>query len=355
MSIFDSASKKIHNLLGMTALGQKTKATALGVTLCSDEDALAVTDNAGSLTVDDGAGSLTVDSPGIPAGLGQTTMAASMSVAMANNQTAIPQSVASGANVTEGAVADAAVDTDTTGTLSGKLRGLVKLAVNYLTRFPAALGQGTMAQSLPVAIASNQSSVPVTDNAGSLTMDSPQLPAALGQGTMAQSMTVVLASNQTTLFFAASTVVQSFLGSNIGVNTTPYSVGDVLGTKQQLTTIVPSNDKTGCMLETIVITDNAMQRADLEVLIFRANPTASTLTNNVEASIHDDDLPNIIGRFDVVGSDYVDYATKSIATIYPKAMLISEASPQEFYFVLVIRGAHTYTGNALGITFIATV
>jgi hypothetical protein len=49
---------------------------------------------------------------------------------------------ANGADVTQGAIADAAVDTDTTGTVSGKLRGLVKLLVNLLSRLPAALAAG---------------------------------------------------------------------------------------------------------------------------------------------------------------------------------------------------------------------
>ena len=172
-------AQKVVNLLGMTALGQKTKATALGVTLASDEDALAVT------------------AAQLPAALGQGTMAQSMTVAVASNQSAVPVSVAAGSDVTEGNTSDAAVETDTTGTVSGKLRGLVKLAVNFLSRFPAALGQGTMAQSTPVAIASNQSAVTVADGAGSLTVDSTQLPASLGQGTEAQSMTVVLASDKT--------------------------------------------------------------------------------------------------------------------------------------------------------------
>ena len=68
-----------------------------------------------------------------------------------------------GGDVTQGAVADAAVITDANGTLSGKLRGLVKWAFE---RMPAALGQGTMAQSLPVAIASNQSAVPISVASG---------------------------------------------------------------------------------------------------------------------------------------------------------------------------------------------
>ena len=37
MSVFDTASKKIHNLLGMTTLGQKTMATSLGVAIASDQ------------------------------------------------------------------------------------------------------------------------------------------------------------------------------------------------------------------------------------------------------------------------------------------------------------------------------
>jgi hypothetical protein len=80
------------------------------------------------------------------------------------------------------------------------------------------LGQKTMANSTPVVIASDQTVIPVSDNAGSLTVDTPQLPAALvggrldenvgawlgstaptvGQKTMANSVPVVIASDQTT-------------------------------------------------------------------------------------------------------------------------------------------------------------
>jgi hypothetical protein len=49
------------------------------------------------------------------------------------------------------------------------------------TKTPA-LGQAVMGSSVPVAIASNQSVLPINDNAGSLTVDSTQLPAALVSG-----------------------------------------------------------------------------------------------------------------------------------------------------------------------------
>ncbi len=133
--------------------------------------------------------------------------------------------IADGADVVEGALADAAVTTDAAGTVSGKLRGLVKWAYE---RMPASLGQKTMANSFPVVVASDQSAIPVSgtvsvtepvsvdDNGGSLTVDTPQLPAALvggrldsnngawlgstaptvGQKTAANSLPVVLASDQ---------------------------------------------------------------------------------------------------------------------------------------------------------------
>src|SRR5258706_5264135 len=71
--------------------------------------------------------------------------------------------IANGGDATQGAVADSAVITDTSGTLSGKLRGLVKWAFE---RMPASLGQKVMASSFPVVIASDQAAFPVNANAG---------------------------------------------------------------------------------------------------------------------------------------------------------------------------------------------
>lgn len=72
-----------------------------------------------------------------------------------------------------------------------------------------ALGQGVMAASSPVVIASNQTAVPVSAAAlplptgasteATLAAASAKLPAALGQTTMAASMAVTMASNQSAL------------------------------------------------------------------------------------------------------------------------------------------------------------
>lgn len=69
-----------------------------------------------------------------------------------------PATIADGEDVNAGATTDAAIITDTTGTLSGKLRGLVKWAFE---RMPTSLGQKVMAASFPVVISSDQSSISV--------------------------------------------------------------------------------------------------------------------------------------------------------------------------------------------------
>lgn len=82
----------------------------------------------------------------LPAVLGQTTMSASLPVVLANDQSAVPTSVADGSDVALGAIADAAATAGGTGTVSAKLRRIS-------TQLPAALGLAPKAQSLPVAIA----------------------------------------------------------------------------------------------------------------------------------------------------------------------------------------------------------
>lgn len=95
-----------------------------------------------------------------------------------------PVTVANGADVAEGATTDAAVSTDANGTVNGHIRGLVVLLVNLLSRWPAALGQGMMAQSSKVVIASDQTVVPITP-IGATTVASAQVTGTSGATTLA--------------------------------------------------------------------------------------------------------------------------------------------------------------------------
>jgi hypothetical protein len=143
---------------------------------------------------------------GIPAALGQTLMAASMPVTIASNQTAVPISAAS-LPLPTGAATEATLAT--------------RLAEATFTARINTLGQKTMAASTPVTLASDQSTLPIsaaslplptgaataalqtTGNASLASIDA-GIPTALGQTTMANSMPVVFATDQTPILVTAS-------------------------------------------------------------------------------------------------------------------------------------------------------
>lgn len=129
------------------ALGQATMANSIPVAVASNQSAIPI--SAASLPLPTGAATeatLAAIDAGIPAALGQTTMSASMPVVIASNQTAVPISAAA-LPLPSGAATET--------TLASIDAGV-----------PAALGQTTMSASMPVAIASNQSAFPVNTIAG---------------------------------------------------------------------------------------------------------------------------------------------------------------------------------------------
>ena len=93
---------------------------------------------------------------GLPAALGQTTMANSLAVTLASNQSALPVSIANGSDAAQGSTTDAeATGNGSTIAVLKRLRTLLNAGL------PAAPGQTAMANSLAVTLASNQSALAV--------------------------------------------------------------------------------------------------------------------------------------------------------------------------------------------------
>jgi hypothetical protein len=147
--------------------GQKAMAGSTPVVLASDQTPVSIAD---------GGGSITVDTPQLPAALvgsrldvnsgawlgstaptvGQKTMAASLPVVVSSDQTALPITAAS-LPLPTGAATEATLAT--------------RLAEATFTSRVNTLGQKAMADSTPVVLASDQSSLPISDGGGSLTID----------------------------------------------------------------------------------------------------------------------------------------------------------------------------------------
>jgi hypothetical protein len=139
----------VKRLLGkVPALGSAVSASSLPVVVASDQAAVAVKLSQVAGT------NVTVGSGVLGAG--------TQRVVLATDQPVIPVSDNAGSLTVDspdiGLVADAAVTTNATGSLSAKLRGVVALLAAAL---PTSIGQKAMAASMGVVLASDQSAIPV--------------------------------------------------------------------------------------------------------------------------------------------------------------------------------------------------
>lgn len=208
-------------------LGQKTMANSLAVVVASDQSAIPVSQSgtwnvnniSGTIALPTGAATAARQDTGntslgnidgkLPATLGQKAMAASLAVVLASDQSAIPVSQSGTWNVN-----------NISGTIALPTGAATEATLAAASaKLPATLGQQAMAASLAVVLASDQSAIPVTQSGTwnvtnisgtvslptgaatetTLTAMSAKLPAALGQTTMAASLSVAIASNQSAI------------------------------------------------------------------------------------------------------------------------------------------------------------
>ena len=123
--------------------------------------------------------------------------------------------------------------------ISGVLHPRVKLTIGADgTAVDLDTGQELKADSLPVVLASDQGALPVTDNDGSFTVDDGGdsltidgtvtvvgLPPTLGQQVMADSMPIAIASDQTTL--PVSMAALPVVGQQVMADSMPVTLARV--------------------------------------------------------------------------------------------------------------------------------
>lgn len=207
-----------------------------------------------------------------------------------------------------GVNADTAVVTDAAGSISGKLRGLIKWAFE---RMPASLDQKAMAASLPVVIASDQTALSVTPTAGEL---------FLGKTGAVRTSISVTPTIQTA-----------------GAYTTGYCLGSKL-TIASATRIAAGSGT----IQSIALADKNKQGIAVDVILFDADPSGSTFTDNAAATIVDADLLKILGVVSLVAGDYIAFADNSVAVKRDLNIGFKLASGSSLYAVLVTRGTPTY-------------
>lgn len=160
------ATNNINNILGTVSL---PTGAATG--------ALQTTGNTSLASID----------AGIPTTLGQTTMAQSMPVVLASDQTNINVVFPTAQRININQVAGTATDAASGASSSGTLR---------------------------VILATDQPVIPINDNASSLTIDTAAIPTTIGQQPMANSLGVVLSSNQSAI--PITTIIPGTGSTNLG-------------------------------------------------------------------------------------------------------------------------------------------
>lgn len=240
-----------------------------------------------------------------------------------------------------GTLADAAIVTDITGSLSGKLRGLIKWAFE---RMPTSLGQKTMAASLPVVLASDQGSLPISIVGTGLVTEAKFID-LIGDATVSPRTTSLLSAIQdlvTQISLDTSDVHIGNTGETIDSQSqtltvtasSPYSIGDCVGGLISYTTAARIAGGAGKIIG-VLLSDKAIQNALYDILFFDANPTLSTFTDKNTAALSASDISKLIGSVSVLS--YRDTAGQSFSKLDTN-LPFKLASGQIVYAAVVIRG-----------------
>jgi len=200
---------------------------------------------------------------------------------------------------------------------------------------PSSLGQKTMANSLAVTLASDEDLLD-------------RVPSSLGQKTKANSLAVTLASDQTVGVGSAQTTVQ-ITGSDLGMSASSYVNQEVIGNKVTLTGV--TNVKATMLVSVILQYAGAALAADVDILIFSADPSASTIADNTTIAINTADVEKVHAVISVATGDWIEFGTSSIKSFALKQTNVILGSLGNFYACVVAKGAMTGIANALAINF----
>lgn len=218
-------------------------------------------------------------------------------------------------NAVIGATNETAASSDTaTAGLNGRLQRIAQRITSLIALLPASLGQKAMTASLAVVVASDQSSIPVT-------LDSTQ------------------AANSANYYAPRRT------GANVGAAAgSAYATGDAVGSVQEVAD-VGRTKATRVYSVTLYFTGTA---GDIDMLLFNSNPSSSTFSDNLAASVHTSDYEKIVDRVRFSSSDFVNtgglsVASKDLVRVYP-------VTAQNLYVALVAKSTYTPDANTTGFT-----
>jgi hypothetical protein len=125
----------------------------------------------------------------------------------------------------------------------------------------------------------------------------------------------------------------------ITVATTPYAAGDCVGGKLTLTDAVRVSEGTG-VLQSISVIDSSNIKPALEIVIFNADPSAATLTDNAEIAFSTD-VSKISHRISIYSNNYTTVGGVAIASVNP-GMVVQAVGSANLYACIMAVAAHEF-------------
>ena len=126
------------------------------------------------------------------------------------------------------------------------------------------------------------------------------------------------------------------------LDTAAYGAGDLVGGKLTLTDILPAGGAPVSMLVSAVVVDQANQKAALDLVFWKSDPSGTTFTDQAALDVADADNKKIAGVVSVLATDYVSFADNAIATVKTSLPLFSSNGSRTLYMAVVSRGTPTY-------------
>lgn len=136
----------------------------------------------------------------------------------------------------------------------------------------------------------------------------------------------------------------AIVAPTITVTAGAYTANDVVGGVVTLTGAARVSG-TATTLTRLSLMDAANQKAQLEILFFNANPSASTFTNDAAPVIHANDIAKYVGRVTVYASDYVTINSKALVCLANIGLAMKPVSA-DLYMVICTPGTPTYAATS---------
>jgi len=144
------------------------------------------------------------------------------------------------------------------------------------------------------------------------------------------------------------TKVINVTGATVGATATTYASGDLIGTKLTLTDACLEAGSEATLVS-ITIADIDKQNQPLDVVIFNADPSGTTFTDDAALTVADSDLPKICGSASVIATDYIDFVDNSVGTKTNIGLVCEAIGTDDLYACVVSRGTGTYSANGLSL------